>query len=164
MDLIARYSEGDKDQMGRFYVVGDGKEIEIEGVVDATWTYELIEGRGRWGINHACQHTGKIWLTLTLHDGTTITGYDVTNERNGEDMSSNLFWRPGGGPGKSIGLLLAGALRNYYGDNLQPAMVLTSFDTNMLRAMHAAGLSDAQVLIDAIKEHESVTISCHRTK
>ncbi len=82
-----------------------------------------------------------------------------TDERNGDDMSKELQWRPGSARATPVGWALWRALENYFSDGMPEAVVFVDYDLSLLRGMKAAGVQEAQKLIDAINEHGSVIIT-----
>lgn len=73
-------------------------------------------------------------------------------------MSSNLYWEPVARKREDVPTELKLALRKIFTSGLS-GIVLGNSHTGMLEGMKAAGIEDAQDLIDAIEKHDEIELT-----
>ncbi len=122
---------------------------------------EPIEKPTRNGYSREWMASVDKYATVTLWDGTIYHGLIIQDERNGEDMSSTLYWRPTCQLGKSLGYSLKKALRRQYGGHGEgriSELRLCSSDMSILQGMLSAGVEEARILLDEIQKHGAVFV------
>lgn len=168
------------------YVEGD-TIVRCGGILMPYWktidiTCDVREKPGR-GWSEGWEACGEKTVTVTLWDGTIYSGPLIEDERdsadmgilhcksarwvsrfterNGEDMSSNLYWKPATTTVGCLNTRLRDALRRHAGCCGMPIteqIKLTHEDIGILQGMSLAGIEDTGILRKEIKKHGSVII------
>ena len=71
-------------------------------------------------------------------------------------MSSNLVWEPADRKNHSLPYELKFAMRKHYGEPIDK--ILTDLEAPYLEGLRDAGISGAQILLDAIEKHDKIHV------
>ncbi len=128
----------DKDFCGSFFV-------EMPNVVSVTRWYE----EGHWLIK----------LKQSNGHCETFLKDNIIDERNGDDMSSDLYWKPRESLGEPLCTNVKDAIRRHYGEEVLHGIELDKGHLPFLRGLLAAGILDAKTLIDEIGRHKVIIVT-----